>query len=171
MVMRPSLSRQEPSQRSLVAFIVGEVRYAIDIAQVREIVTPLPLTILPHAPQGLAGVADHRDQVVPIVDLRIRFNLPERTDATKKVKWILVGIAEKTVGLVVDDVLGVLRIPSTDFRSAPDLGSGDDKRAISSVTTHDKRLVFILELGKLDTGAILDTAALIAAQRDAGEVS
>ncbi len=169
--MRPSLSRQEASQRSLVAFVVGDVRYAIDITQVREIVTPLPLTVLPHAPEGLAGVADHRGEVVPIVDLRTRFCLPERVESHKKVKWILVNLGGKTVGLVVDDVLGVLRIPASEFRSAPDLGSGEEKRAISSVTSHEKQLVFVLELAKLESAAILNAAMLLASQREMSEAT
>lgn len=159
--MRPSLGRSEGSQKSLVAFIVGQVRYAIDIAFVREIVTPLPLTQLPHTPDGFAGVADHRNQVVPIVDLRKRFGLPDHLGPARKVKWILVDVMGKTLGLVVDDVLGVLRVGTSDFRAPPDLGSGEDRRAIASVTTQDKRLVFVLDLSRLESVARLDVAALL----------
>lgn len=161
--MRPNLGRQDSSQKSLVAFTVGDVCYAIDIGQVREIVTPLPLTILPRSPEGLAGVADHRNQVVPVVHLRSRFCLPELAGSSRKVKWILVDIAGKTVGLIVDDVLGVLRVSPAEFRSAPDLGTGEHERAISSVTTHDKKLVFILELSKLESAVRIDPTVLLAA--------
>jgi purine-binding chemotaxis protein CheW len=138
------------AQRSLVAFIVGDVRYAIDIAQVREIVTPLPLTLLPHTPGGLAGVADHRSEVVPIIDLRARFALMPRIEPSKKVKWILVEVVERTVGLVVDDVLGVLRVPSGEFRPPPELGGGEQARGIASVTTHEGELVFVLDLSRFE---------------------
>jgi purine-binding chemotaxis protein CheW len=171
--MRPSVVRHDTGQRSLVAFVVGEVRYAIDIAHVREIVTPLPLTVLPHTPEGLAGVADHRNQVVPIVDLRRRFGVPDRSGAAaRKVKWILVDLEAKTVGLVVDDVLGVLRVAADDFRTPPDLGEGGEQRAISSVTTHEKKLVFILDLSRLESTARVDAVALLStAQRAALESS
>ncbi len=150
--MQLNVKRSRPSaQRSLVAFIVGAVRYAIDIAQVREIVTPLPLTQLPHTPGGLAGVADHRSEVVPIIDLRARFNLPAITrEQIRKTKWILVEVLNRTVGLVVDDVLGVLRVSSGDFRPAPELGGGEQARGISSVTTHDGELVFVLDLSTFE---------------------
>jgi purine-binding chemotaxis protein CheW len=138
------------AQRSLVAFVVGDVRYAIDIAQVREIVTPLPLTLLPHTPGGLAGVADHRSEVVPIIDLRARFALSPRFEPNKKEKWILVEVVERTVGLVVDDVLGVLRVPSGDFRPAPELGGGEQARGIQSVTTHEGEMVFVLDLSRFE---------------------
>ena len=67
--------RPDPN-KSLVGFVVGDVAYAVPIAQVQEIVAPLGLTELPHAPAAVAGVADHRGQVIPIVDLRARFKLP-----------------------------------------------------------------------------------------------
>jgi purine-binding chemotaxis protein CheW len=149
--MQLNAKRARPSaQKSLVAFVVGDVRYAIDIAQVREIVTPLPLTYLPHTPGGLAGVADHRSEVVPIIDLRARFALPPRTEPSKKIKWILVEVVRRTVGLVVDDVLGVLRMPSGDFRPPPELGGGEQARGISNVTTHDGELVFVLDLSRFE---------------------
>jgi purine-binding chemotaxis protein CheW len=160
--MRPSVGRSDANQKSLVAFIVGQVRYAIDIAYVREIVTPLPLTQLPHTPEGFAGVADHRNQVVPIVDLRRRFGLPDHLGSARKVKWVLVDVASKTLGLVVDDVLGVLRVSPNDFRVPPDLGSGEDRRAIASVTTYDKKLIFVLDLSRLESVARLDVEALLA---------
>jgi purine-binding chemotaxis protein CheW len=160
-----------PAQRSLVAFMVGPVRYAIDIAQVKEIVSPLSLTRLPHTPEGLAGVADHRDEVVPIIDLRSRFDLP--TAASRKVKWILVAVSERTVGLVVDDVLGVLRIAATDFRAAPDLGGGEHARGIAAVTNHGGELVFVLDLTRfekladsLDEMRALTTSSALRAKKD-----
>jgi purine-binding chemotaxis protein CheW len=137
-----------PAQRSLVAFIVGAVRYALEIAQVREIVSPLALTRLPHTPEGLAGVADHRGEVVPIIDLRARFELP--LASSRKMKWILVEVAGRTVGLVVDDVLGVLRVAISDFRPPPDLGGGEQARGISSVTSHGGDLVFVLDLSHFE---------------------
>ncbi|HJL32604.1 MAG TPA: chemotaxis protein CheW, partial [Polyangiaceae bacterium LLY-WYZ-15_(1-7)] len=62
--------------KNLVGFQVGDVRYAVDILRVREIINPLPLVELPHAPPSVLGVADHRGEVVPVLDLRRRFGLP-----------------------------------------------------------------------------------------------
>jgi purine-binding chemotaxis protein CheW len=137
---------RQSSQKSLVAFTVGPVRYALEIDKVREIVTPLPLTLLPHTPEGLAGVADHRSEVMPIIDLRARFGLDPATERTKKTKWILVLVAGHTVGLVVDDVLGVLRVAEGDLRPAPELGGGERARGISFVTMHERELVFVLDV-------------------------
>ena len=105
---------------------------------------------MPHTPGGLAGVADHRSEVVPIIDLRARFGLPGRSEPSKKVKWILVEVAVRTVGLVVDHVLGVLRVPSGEFRPAPELGGGEQARGIANVTTHEGELVFVLDLSRFE---------------------
>ena len=129
MQLNAKRSRQA-TQRSLVAFVVGSVRYALEIAQVREIVTPLPLTLLPHTPEGLAGVADHRSAVVPIIDLRSRFGLPTLAARGRKTKWILVDVRGRTVGLVVDDVLGVLRLGVAEFRPARISEGGGSARNI-----------------------------------------
>jgi purine-binding chemotaxis protein CheW len=145
--MQLSAKRAGEGSYSFVAFMVGAVRYALDIAHVREIVT---LTHLPHTPGGLAGVADHRAEVVPIINLRARFNLPVAGESSRKAKWILVSVDGKTVGLVVDDVLGVLRVSVGEFRPAPDLGGGEQARGISNVTTYDGQLVFVLDLSKFE---------------------
>ena len=63
------------AERSLVGFSVGDVAYAIEISHVREIVAPLSLTVLPHMPPAVVGVANHRGEVVPVVDLRQRFGV------------------------------------------------------------------------------------------------
>jgi len=129
MQLNAKRSRQS-AHKSLVAFVVGTVRYALEINQVREIVTPLPLTLLPHTPSGLAGVADHRSEVVPIIDLRVRFGISPSPQPSRKSKWILVELARRAVGLVVDDVIGVLRVPTGEFRPPPDLGGGEQARGI-----------------------------------------
>src|SRR3954470_23616145 len=82
--------RPDP-QKSLVGFVVGNIAYAVPIASVREIVNPVPLAELPHAPPSIAGVADHRGEIVPIIDLRVRFGLARFNDPRKS-KWILIEV-------------------------------------------------------------------------------
>jgi len=169
MQLNAKRSRQS-SHKSLVAFTVGTVRYALEINQVREIVTPLPLTLLPHTPSGLAGVADHRSEVVPVIDLRVRFGISPSPEPSKKAKWILVELARRAVGLVVDDVIGVLRVPTGEFRPAPDLGGGEQARGISSVATHQGELVFVLDLTRFEQLAeSFDHRSLSAAAEAAAE--
>lgn len=137
------------SAKSLVGFVVGEVSYAVPISEVREIVNPLPLTALPHAPAAVAGVADHRGEVLSVVDLRVRFGVESRGDRARD-KWILVDAGGRTVGLIVDRVTEVFGTAGEALRPAPELGVGDDVRGIVGVTSHDGALTFVLDVSRFD---------------------
>ena len=142
------MAKQRPDpQKSLVGFVVGEVGYAVPIGAVREIVNPLVLTELPHAPPAVAGVADHRGEVVPILDLRVRFGLPKLADP-RRAKWILLEVDGRTFGLAVDRVTDVFGTGGAEIRRAPALGGGDDVRGISGVTTYDGALTFVLDVSR-----------------------
>jgi purine-binding chemotaxis protein CheW len=141
-----SRSRHDPS-KSLVGFLVGEVRYALPIARVKEIANPIPIVMLPHAPPAVVGVADYRGEVVPVVDLRARFGLAP-VAPTRKTKWVVVDVAGRTVALVVDAVTEVFGTGGQELRPAPSLGGGDDARGISGVTSYGG-LVFVLDTHRL----------------------
>jgi purine-binding chemotaxis protein CheW len=138
--------RPDP-RKSLVGFMVGDVRYAVPIGDVQEIISPTVVTELPHAPLAIAGVADHRDQVIPILDLRVRFGL-ERQHDHRRSKWILVRVEDKTMGLAVDRVTDVFGTGGIDVRPAPSLGGGEDLRGILGVASHDGKLVFVLDVAR-----------------------
>lgn len=146
--MASDKQRPDP-QKSLVGFVVGDVAYAVPISTVKEIVNPVQLTELPHTPRAVAGVADHRGEVVPIVDLRIRFGLARSSDP-RKGKWILVDVEGKTVGLAVDRVTEVFGTGGADLRSPPNLGGGEDVRGILGVTTYDGVLTFVLDVSRFE---------------------
>lgn len=132
--------------KNLVSFLVGDVRYAVDIHLVREIVNPLPFVTLPHAPDEVCGVADHRGEVLPIIDLRVRFGLPP-TESTRRTKWIIVRLAVQgqAVALVVDAVTDVFGASANDQRSVPELSRGRDRRGIANVYSHEGKLVFVID--------------------------
>jgi purine-binding chemotaxis protein CheW len=147
--MMPSKQRPNP-QKSLVGFAVGEVYYAIPIGCVKEIINPINLTRLPYVPDSISGVADHRGEVVPIVDLRVRFGVPE-VEERRRTKWILVDVGSKTIGLIVDRVTGVFGTGGKSLRPAPSLGGGEEVRGIAGVTSHEGAMVFVLDVDRLET--------------------
>jgi purine-binding chemotaxis protein CheW len=104
----------------LLAFRVGSEEYVVDVRRVREVVAPLPVRRMPRIPAFLEGVADLRGEVIPIVDARRRFGLVAGTP-TRKTKLVVVQVAGMPVGLVVDAVHEVLRIPRDAIRAAPPL--------------------------------------------------
>jgi purine-binding chemotaxis protein CheW len=138
--------RSDP-QKNLVGFVVGQVSYAVDIARVREIVNPLEVTPLPHMPSEVAGVTDHRGEVIPVIDLRVRFGL-ERMESARSTKWILLHAGgERSVGIVVDSVTEVFGALE-GVRPTPEVGGNRDVRGIAGVVTHNGRLTFVLETGR-----------------------
>jgi purine-binding chemotaxis protein CheW len=146
-----AIGKERPDpQKSLVGFEVGDVSYAVPIKAVKEIVTPVELTALPHAPRAVAGVADHRGEVIPIIDLRARFGLEARDDP-RRCKWILVEVQGRSVGLAVDRVTEVFGTGGRELKEAPALGSGDDARGIMGVTTYEHRLVFVLDVDRFES--------------------
>ncbi|MCB9618766.1 MAG: purine-binding chemotaxis protein CheW [Sandaracinus sp.] len=134
--------------KNLVGFVVGEVRYAVEILRVREIINPLGVVELPHAPPSVLGVADHRGMVVPVLDLRRRFGLPP-VAATRRTKWILVEGDGRTVGLVVDAVTEVFGAGVEQQRAVPRLGSGDEARGIAAVFATAEGLWFVIDVDRV----------------------
>jgi purine-binding chemotaxis protein CheW len=134
--------------KDLVGFLVGDVHYAVDILRVNEIINPLPVVALPHAPPVVVGVADHRGDVVPVLDLRRRFGLPS-VSPTRRTKWIIVATEGRLVGLIADAVSGVFGTGPDQARAVPRLGLGDEARGISAVFQHDGTLVFVIDVDRV----------------------
>jgi purine-binding chemotaxis protein CheW len=137
--------RHDPS-KDFVGFHVGEVEYAVAIARVKEIANPLEIVALPHAPQSVIGVADYRGEVLPVIDLRLRFGLPA-AEVTRRTKWMVVDVAGRLAALVVDGVTEVFGTAGAEVRPAPPL-PGDDLRGIAGVSHHGGGLVFVLDLAR-----------------------
>jgi purine-binding chemotaxis protein CheW len=104
----------------LCTFRVGGEDYAVDIMRVREIVEPLPITLVPRAPAFVDGVVRLRGEVIPVVDVRKRFGLPA-TPPGRRAKHLIVKLAGRRLALIVDEVSEVLRIPRDELRPAPEL--------------------------------------------------
>jgi len=132
-------------EQQLVSFKLGSEEYAVDIMQVQEIIRPTEITKLPKVPQFIEGVIDLRGKVLPIVDLRKRFDMPEgkRTSATRVV---VTNINSMILGLVVDSVSEVLRLPTKAIEPPPKIVSGIDSRFLKGIGRLQKRLLILLDL-------------------------
>lgn len=117
----------EPGLVQLCTFRIGGEDYAVDIMRVREIIQPLPITPVPRAPVFVEGVVRLRGEVIPVVDVRKRFGLPA-SPATRRTKFLVVHVAGRRLGLVVDEVCEVVRIGRAEIRPAPALVGLDAPR-------------------------------------------
>jgi purine-binding chemotaxis protein CheW len=144
------MRRERPdANKSLVGFVVGDVSYAVPITIVREIVNPGLITALPHLSSAIAGVADHRGEVIVLIDLRARFGLGPSTDQSRS-KWVLLAAGERIVGLIVDQVTDVFGLGTEHVRQPPSLGSGEDTRGIAGVILHGGVLTFVLDVSRFE---------------------
>jgi purine-binding chemotaxis protein CheW len=134
----------------LAAFRVGPHECALDIMSVKEIVNPLPITPIPKAAELLEGVIELRGAIIPMVDMRKRFDLPADTVGANA-KYVIVSLDGKILGLVVDEVTEVVRVDRAQIHRAPqDLVDGA-VQPFSGMFHHQGRLIVILDLGVLLT--------------------
>lgn len=158
--MADLVRRRANRAKNLVGFTIADVHYAVDILRVREIIKPLEIVPLPHAPPAVLGVADHRGEVVPVLDVRRRFGLAA-TDATRRTKWIVVELGSRTVGMVVDSVTEVFGTGEQNQRSVPEIGVGDAARGIAAVYSYAKKLVFVIDVDRIAAVAeVIDLGAV-----------
>jgi len=111
----------------LCAFAAGEEEYVLDLRRVKEIVTPVPITPVPRAPEFVEGVANLRGRVVPVVDARKRLGVPPRQDA-RRARFLLVKVGRQELALVVDAVAEVVRVARSEIQAATGLSAGAGPR-------------------------------------------
>lgn len=139
-------------RREYLTFTLGSEEYALDILRVQEIRGYDPVTRIIGAPAFVKGVINLRGAIVPIVDMRIKLGLDTAEYNTFTVVIIL-AIAERMVGIVVDTVSDVVALTPEQIRSTPDLGSAIDVRYITGLAPVDDRMVIILDIARLMTSS------------------
>lgn len=135
----------------LVVFKIGKEEFGVDIKQVREIVRLVEITRMPKAPAFIEGVVNLRGQIVSVIDLAKRLDLPSspRDDFTR---IIVIEIESNTVGMVVDSVSEVLRLSMKDIEEVPALiETGVPEHYIRGVGKLKDRLLVLLDLSKVLT--------------------
>ncbi|MDZ7374177.1 MAG: chemotaxis protein CheW [candidate division KSB1 bacterium] len=135
----------------LTVFTVGDEEYGVDILRVRAIERLSEITKVPHAPPYVDGVINLRGKIIPVVDLRKRMGLEPRP-LDKSAKIVVVECGDETVGLRVDGVREVLRVPSSQTEPPPDLAT-QDVDYIERLAKLDGRLILVLNVERiLDAG-------------------
>jgi purine-binding chemotaxis protein CheW len=134
--------------KQFVVFKLAGEEYGVDILQVKTIEKILAITRVPKAPAFVEGVINLRGEVVPVIDLRKRFDLPEK-QLTDNTRIIIVGVDDITVGMIVDSASEVIQISDDNIEPAPSMVGGIDSDYISGVGKVDERLLILLNLQKI----------------------
>jgi len=142
-----AIDRQE-----FLTFTLGKEEYGIEILKVQEIRSYEAVTTIANAPEFIKGVVNLRGTIVPIVDMRIKFNLGE-VDYTQFTVVIILNVAGRVVGMVVDSVSDVISLGAEQIRPAPDFSSSFDVKYITGLGTVDKRMLILVDIEKLMCGS------------------
>lgn len=143
-----TIKKQENELLQLVTFGIGEEEFGIDILKVQEIIRTMAITKVPNSPPYVEGVINLRGKVIPVIDLRGRFNMEFRSH-DNHTRIIVIELHGMIIGFVVDEVSEVLRIQSNTVESPPPVVAGIESEYIKGVGKLDDRLLILLDLEKL----------------------
>ncbi len=138
--------------QEFLTFTLGKEEYGIEILKVQEIRSYEAVTRIANAPEFIKGVVNLRGIIVPIVDMRIKFKLGQ-VDYTEFTVVIILNVAGRVVGMVVDSVSDVISLAAEQIRPAPDFSSAFDIKYITGLGTVDARMLILVDIEKLMTGS------------------
>lgn len=151
-----------PASLEFLAFTLGQEEYGIDIQKVQELRGYDTVTRIANAPEFVKGVVNLRGIIVPIIDMRIKFNLGTPTYDQFTVVIIL-NIGGRIMGMVVDSVSDVITLTHEQLKPAPQMGSVVETDYLLGLGTIEERLLILLDIEKLmsseDMGLIEKLAA------------
>ncbi len=139
-------------REEFLTFTLGQEEYGIEILKVQEIRSYEQVTTIANAPAFIKGVVNLRGIIVPIVDMRIKFNLG-KAEYNELTGVIVLNVAGRVVGMVVDGVSDVIALGPEQIRPAPDFSSSFDVKYITGLGTVDERMLILVDIEKLMTGS------------------
>ena len=148
-VAQPKAAGEE-SGREFLTFRLGAEEYGIEILKVQEIRGWEVPTAIAGTPEFIKGVINLRGTIVPIVDLRLKFGL-EKANYDEFTVVIILSVARRVVGIVVDAVSDVVTLAPQEIRPAPEFGAAVDARFITGLGTLGERMLVLADIERLMT--------------------
>ncbi len=145
MNQQDEIIQQKDTIKQLVTFTVNMEEYGLEILQVQEVVRLPHITRLPRAPIFIKGVINLRGNIIPIIDLREKFGL-EAKQYTETTRVIIVEVSEKKIGMIVDTVSQVVRVPESKIAPPPPMISGIAHEYLAGVVRMEDRLIILLKI-------------------------
>ena len=139
----------------VLTFLLGEQEYGIEILQAREVVGLMHIDPIPHTPGWMKGVINLRGKIIPVIDLRAKFDM-EEAEQTNESCILVVDIGGKMTGVAVDFLSGVVTLEKEQFEDSPELGTNINTELIAGIAKLGDRVVIVLDMGR-----ILDNEELV----------
>lgn len=143
--------------REYLTFRLDQEEYGIDILKVQEIRGYEPPTRIANAPNFIKGVVNLRGTIVPIVDMRLKFNC-SKTEYDSFTVVIILNLHTRIVGIVVDSVSDVMELPAESLKSAPDVDSVIGNDSVLGLGSLGDRMLILLDIEKLMSGVDMELA-------------
>ncbi len=131
-----------------LTFIVDNEIYGLEILKVREIVAMLHISKVPLVPHYVKGVINLRGNVIPVIDMRLKFNMSD-IDYDEHTTIIIVDIEEISVGFIVDETSEVVKINQNNLMPPPKFGTGIDTSFLKSMAKTDKSIIMMINLEEI----------------------
>jgi len=132
----------------LVSFRLGQEEFGVDILKVQEINRMVEITKVPQAPHYCEGVINLRGKVIPVINLRKKFGL-EELEWDKTTRILVCDIDGNVIGVIVDSVEEVIKIPQSTIEPAPEIVSSIDSDYIEGIAKLEKNLLIFLNVAKV----------------------
>lgn len=136
------------TENQFVVFILGDERYGVDILNVSTISEYLDVTKVPDAPNYVEGIINLRGDIIPVINLKKRFNIAE-TSISEDTRIIIYSIEGVAIGFLVDEASQVLRIEDNQIEPTPAILKGQDREYISGVGKHEGEIIILLDFAKI----------------------
>jgi purine-binding chemotaxis protein CheW len=147
-------------ESKIVVFKIDGEEFAADIMQVERILGYVEPTKVPESPSFIKGVIKYQDGVIPVMDLKKRFNLAN-ANSKGDPKIIVVKHEDKSIGLIVDMVSEVLDIKENDLENAPDILKGVSNKYIKGIVKLDNRIIIFIDTEKILSKEDMDSLNLL----------
>ncbi len=147
MISEPEKNKTEDIEQ-LVGFVVGEEEFAVPILSIQEIIKPIEWTKVPFVPDYILGVFNLRGNVLPLIDLRIKFGASS-ADIDENTRFIVMKIKNEDVAFIIDRLTSALRIPKKNILPPPDTYSNEDEIIEGVGRLDDGRIITILKIDNI----------------------
>lgn len=162
--MTNSGKKSVSSASKYLSFEVNREIYAIEILDVKEIIAMMKFTEVPKMPKFVKGVINLRGQIIPIIDMRLKFEM-EELDYNERTSIIIGIIDEDFVGFVVDRTADVLNINPEEMSPPPKFGTAIDTQFLKSMAKTQNTVVMVVDIKKIFTDDEKEAIALINEQK------